>query len=128
MALFSALDNSPGSTAFSIATTAARASRVPSRTRIWSPFDSGLSCSQKIRARRRLRDDVAALDEQLTVERDADRSSGTLPALDRRDRPALHRPDLRDLARRHDHDLIAGREIAGLDAARDDAAVVEFVD
>ena len=54
-----------------------------------SPFDSGLSCSQKIRARIRrvsrgrgadMGDDVAALDEQFAVERDADRTSGALAA------------------------------------------------
>ncbi len=38
------------------------------------------------------------------------------------------RLDLRDLAGGHDDDFVAGGEAAGLDAARDDAAVVEFVD
>ena len=38
------------------------------------------------------------------------------------------RPDLCDLARRHDDDLVSGCEAAGFDPARDDAAVIEFVD
>ena len=73
-------------------------------------------------------DDVAALDEQFAVERDADRAAGGLAAGDRRQRPALDRLDLGDLAGGHDDDLVAGDEAAGFDAARDDAAVVEFVD
>ena len=48
--------------------------------------------------------------------------------LTRRHRPALDGLDLRDLAGGHDDDFIAGAETAGLDAAGDDAAVVEFVD
>src|SRR5581483_2224169 len=74
-----------------------------------------------------VRDDVAALDEQLAVERDADRASGTLLALERRDRPTLDGFDLCDLAGRHDHDLVARSEMAGFDAACDNAAVVELV-
>src|SRR6266851_3889384 len=50
---------------------------------------------------------VAALDEQFTVERDADRSPGALAALDRRNRPALDGLDLRDLARGQDDDLVS---------------------
>ena len=73
-------------------------------------------------------DDVAALDEQFAVERDADRAARALPARDRRHRPALDRLDLGDLAGRHDHDLVAGNQAAGFDAAGDDAAIVELVD
>ena len=73
-------------------------------------------------------DDVAALDEQFAVERDADRAAGALAALERRHRPALDGLDLRDLAGGHDDDFVAGAEAAGLDAACDDAAVVELVD
>jgi len=62
-------------------------------------------------------DDVAALDEQLAVQRDADRAAGALLAVHGRDRPVFDRPDLRDLARRHDDDLFARGELAGLDAA-----------
>src|SRR5713226_346596 len=71
---------------------------------------------------------VAALDEQFTVERDADRSPGALAALDRRNRPALDGLDLRDLARGQDDDLVSRAKAAGFDAPGDDAAVVEFVD
>ena len=71
---------------------------------------------------------VAALDEQLAVERDADRASGALLALDRGEWPALDRLDFGDLARGHDDDLIAGGEMSGFDAAGDDAAIVELVD
>src|SRR6266436_7571369 len=75
-----------------------------------------------------MRDDFAALEEELAIERDADRASGALPALDGRDRPAFDGLDLCDLAGRHDDDLVARGEMAGFDAAGDDAAVVEFVD
>src|SRR6185369_7652941 len=87
--------------------------------------------SQTARLARRgadMRDDVAALDEQFAVERDADRAPRALPSRDRRYRPAFNRLDPGDLAGRHDHDLVAGNEAAGFDAARDDAAVVELVD
>ena len=73
-------------------------------------------------------DDVATLDKEFAVERDADRASRGLNLIDRRYRPALDAPDLRDLARGHDDDLVAGGKMAGFDAACDDAAVVEFVD
>src|SRR3984957_5329097 len=73
-------------------------------------------------------DDIAAFDEQFTVERDADRSPGGLRAPHRRRRPALDAPDFCNLARGHDHDLVAGRKVAGFDAAGDNAAGVEFVD
>ncbi|MHC2751218.1 hypothetical protein ACVIWV_006672 [Bradyrhizobium diazoefficiens] len=75
-----------------------------------------------------MRDDVAALDEQFAVERDTDRAARALPSGNRRRRPALDRLDLGDLAGRHDHDLVAGNQAAGFDAARHDAAVVELVD
>ncbi len=45
-----------------------------------------------------------------------------------RDRPRLDRADPRALARRRHHDLVADRDAAALDAAGDDAAVVELVD
>ena len=73
-------------------------------------------------------DDIAAFDEQFTVERDADRAAGAVAARERRHRPALDGFDFRDLAGRHDDDFVAGAQAAGLDAARHDAAVVEFVD
>ena len=49
-------------------------------------------------------------------------------AVDRRHRPTLDGSDLRDLARGHDDDLVAGAKAAGFDASRDNAAVVEFID
>src|ERR1700758_2692789 len=58
-------------------------------------------------------DDVAALDEQLAVERDADRAARAVDAVDGRHRPALARFDLGDLAGRHDHHLLAGSGPAG---------------
>src|SRR4051794_26543122 len=75
-----------------------------------------------------MRNDVAALDEQFAVERDADRASGAVAAAERRYRPAFHALDLCDLAGGHDDDFIAGSEMTGFDPARDDAAVVELVD
>src|SRR6185437_412795 len=73
-------------------------------------------------------DDVAAFDEEFAVERDADGAAGALLAVRRRQGPALDRFDFRDLAGGHDHDLIARGEMAGFDAARNNAAVVELVD
>src|ERR1700739_2606486 len=73
-------------------------------------------------------DDVATLDKEFAVERDADGASRGLTLIDRRHRPALDAPDLRELALGHDHDLVAGGEMAGFDAACDDAAIVELVD
>src|SRR5207248_6138317 len=75
-----------------------------------------------------MRDDVATFDEQFAVKRDANGSTGGLAAVDRRHRPALHALDLGDFACRHHHDLIAGGEMTGLDAPRQNAAVVELVD
>jgi hypothetical protein len=73
-------------------------------------------------------DHVAAFDEQFAVERNADRPSCGLYAFDGSSRPTLDAPDLRDLARRHDDDLVSGGKAAGLDASRYNAAVIEFVD
>ena len=73
-------------------------------------------------------DDVAALDEQFAIERNSNRPPGGLHAFDGSCRPTLDGPDLGDLARRHDDDLVSGGKAAGLDAARHDAAVIEFVD
>ncbi len=92
------------------------------------PEDARAQAPRLARRAVRMRDDVAAFDEQFAVERDADRAAGALTTCDRRHRPALDRLDPGDLAGRHDHDLIAGNEAAGFDAARHDAAVVELVD
>ena len=75
-----------------------------------------------------MRNYVAAFDEQFAIKRNAHRSTGGLAALDGSSRPTLDGPDLRNLASGHDHDLVSGAEPAGFDAARDNAAVVEFVD
>src|ERR1700738_3461981 len=115
-----------------MATTVARLSRVPSRTRIEGlvvqPENARANPPGVARAVSDMGDDIAALDKQFAVERDADRSPGAVRALDRRRRPALDGPDPGDLARRHDDDLVAGSQMSGFDAARDDAAVGEFVE
>ncbi|KAH2775488.1 hypothetical protein KXW38_001952, partial [Aspergillus fumigatus] len=90
------------------------------------PENSRADAAGVARSGSRMRDDVAALDEQFAVECDADGAARALAAFDRRERPALDRLDFRDLARGHDDDLVARDQAAGLDAAGDDAAVVEF--
>ena len=133
----STLDSSPGSTAFSIATTWARLSRVPRRTRIWSPLASGLSCSQKIRARiRRVSRGLAPVCAMTSPRSMNNSRSSVMPtdgrpraaAVDRRHRPPLDGLDLRDLAGGHDDDFVTRHEVSGLNAAGDDAAIVELVD
>ena len=71
------------------------------------------------------------VDEELAVERDADRLPGA--GLARRGcavgaGQASMRAHARGLARRRDRDLVADRDAAALDAAGDDAAIVELVD
>jgi hypothetical protein len=73
-------------------------------------------------------DDVTTFDEQFPVERDANGLPGALAAIDRPGRPTFDAPDPGELSGRHDHDLIADRELTGFDATRHDPAVVEFVD
>ena len=60
------------------------------------------------RGRAHMGDDIAAFDEQFTVERDTDRAAGAVAAVDGRHRPALDRLDFCDLAGRHDDDFVAG--------------------
>src|SRR5262245_20477559 len=85
------------------------------------PEDPGANSPRVARRGAGMRDDIAALDEQFAVERDADRTAGAMAAVKRRYRPALHRLDLGDLAGGHDDDFVAGLEMTGFDAARDDA-------
>src|SRR5262249_48411106 len=74
---------------------------------VMQPENSRMNSSRVARRRARMRDDVAALDEQLAVERDADGATGAKLSCNRRDRPALDRLDPGDLARGHDDDLVA---------------------
>src|SRR3569623_1902250 len=96
--------------------------------RFMQPKDAGVQTARFGRRGGRLRDDVAALKEELAVERDADRAARALRAVHGGIRPAFDGPDFGNLSRRHDDALGARRETPGLDAARDDAAVVEFVE
>jgi hypothetical protein len=73
-------------------------------------------------------DDVAALQKQFAIQRDADGMAGMMPLPKRCRRPAFDRANFCDLAGGHDDDLVAACEMTGLDAAGDDAAVVELVD
>ena len=128
-----------------------RRGRPPSRSRPrWRGFPgcragpesrrlstSGLSCSQKIRARIRRVSRGALPTWAMTSPRSMNSSRSSVMPTDRPapwlpwtgvDRPALDAADFGDLAGGHDDDLVAGGEAAGFDAAGDDAAVVEFVD
>ncbi len=102
-----------------------------------APVDSGWSCSQKIRARIRLVSRGLSPTWAMTSPRSMNNSrSSVMPT----ERPAVcaplkggHRPTLdcfdpRNLAGGHDDDLVARVEMAGFDAAGDNAAVVELVD
>ena len=75
------------------------------------PEDPRADAAGIARALPGMADNVAALDEQFAVERDADGAAGGLTALQRRHRPALDRFDLRNLAGGHDDDLVAGLEV-----------------
>ena len=69
----------------------------------------------------------AALDEDLLGQRDADGFAG-LGLLGRRGVPAFDRLDSADLLLGRKNEPVADLERAGLDAARQDAALVEAVD
>src|SRR6185312_12589265 len=92
------------------------------------PENPGANSPRVARRGAGMRDDIAAFDEQFTVERDAHRTAGAVTTVKRRHRPALDGLDFCDLAGGHDDDFVAGREVTGFNAARHDAAVVEFVD
>ena len=78
--------------------------------RIVQPEDARLQPPRVARRGADMRDHIAALEEQFAVERDADRTAGALRARHRRHRPAFDDLDLRDLARGHDDDFVAGFE------------------
>src|SRR5207244_975831 len=59
---------------------------APGERLVVQPENAGANAAGVARAGRRMRDDVAALDEQLAVERDADRTARGLAAFDRRER------------------------------------------
>src|SRR5262249_14488811 len=75
--------------------------------------------------------DIPALDKNVSIEGDADRSAGAC-ALRRiqtdRGRPGFDRFDDRDFCARHKSDFVIDADPAAFDPPGDDAAVVEFVD